>query len=76
MCDAAWDAGARSPAPLRRAYHAPLRDMRFQLYAVHDFESHYASLGNEVTCDKDAMEMVRAVRRNVPRICDLVCRPC
>jgi len=32
--------------------------MRFQLYTVHDFEKHYASLGNEVPCDKDTMDMV------------------
>jgi len=32
--------------------------MRFQLYQVHKFEEHYATLGNEQLCDKDTMDMV------------------
>ena len=41
-------------APLfARKYHAPLRDMRFQLYTVHDFEKHYAPLRNRLTYCSD-----------------------
>jgi hypothetical protein len=43
---------------LRRAYHAPVRDMRFQLYAVHNFEQHYKQLASEVECDRDTVDMV------------------
>lgn len=46
------------PLSRSRLYHAPVRDMRFQLYTVHEFDKHYATLGNEVTCDKDTIDMV------------------
>ena len=36
--------GATSLKARRRNYHTPVRDMRFQLYTVHDFEKHYKSL--------------------------------
>ena len=52
----------------RRGYHAPVRDMRFLLYEVHDFEAHHASLtpaAGEVDesaasqpCDREMVEMV------------------
>ena len=45
-------------AASRRAYHAPVRDMRFQLYSVHEFEKHYEALDSEVECDRDTMDMV------------------
>ena len=60
---------ARSARPaaarLARNYHAPVQDMRFLLYEVFDFESHYAKLntgpnGNPdaVVCDRETMDMV------------------
>jgi len=49
---------ARAARPHSRRYHAPVRDMRFQLYTVHGFEKHYEGLGNEVMCDRDTMDMV------------------
>ena len=35
---------ARARPAARRAYTAPLKDMRFALEEVHDFEKHYATL--------------------------------
>ena len=42
----------------RRAYHAPVREMRFVLHEVHQFEKHYESLGSETPCDRDTIDMV------------------
>ena len=42
----------------RRAYHAPVREMRFVLHEVHQFEKHYESLGSETHCDRDTIDMV------------------
>ena len=42
----------------RRAYHAPVREMRFVLHEVHQFEKHYESLGCETPCDRDTIDMV------------------
>jgi alkylation response protein AidB-like acyl-CoA dehydrogenase len=41
-----------------RTYHAPVRDMKFQLYEVHGFEKHYAELATEQTCDRETVDMV------------------
>lgn len=44
-----------------RAYHAPLREMNFQLYEVHKFEDHYAELakaGVGTACDRETVDMV------------------
>ena len=42
----------------KRAYHAPVREMRFVLHEVHEFEKHYESLGSETPCDRDTIDMV------------------
>ena len=48
-----------------RCYHAPVRDMKFQLYEVHDFVGHYAKLAEAQgemdesgACDRDTVDMV------------------
>jgi len=41
-----------------RAYHAPVRDMKFQLYEVHDIISHYESFKTRPGADKETIDMV------------------
>ena len=51
-----------------RGYHAPMREMKFLLYEVHDFPQHYADIAAghgdvdessaHQPCDKDTVEMV------------------
>lgn len=48
-------------ATATRAYHAPMREMNFLLYGVHDFEAHYAKLGKAgagTACDRETVDMV------------------
>jgi len=41
-----------------RNYHAPIRDMKFQLYEVHDIVSHYDTFKNRPGADKETIDMV------------------
>jgi len=52
--------GALAAAVSSRAYHAPLREMNFLLYDVHNFEGHYKGLNEEVLtpCDRETVDMV------------------
>jgi len=41
-----------------RRYHAPVRDMRFMISNVHNFEGHYKTLQSFEPCDKETVDMV------------------
>ena len=41
-----------------RNYHVPAREMRFQIYEVHNFEEHYSKLENLTPPDQETIDMV------------------
>lgn len=39
----------------KRTYIAPVREMRFMLHEVHEFEKHYDNLETETPCDRETI---------------------
>ena len=39
----------------KRTYIAPVREMRFMLHEVHEFEKHYENLDTETPCDRETI---------------------
>lgn len=52
----------------KRTYIAPVREMRFMLHEVHEFEKHYDTLETETPCDRETI--------GAPRRADLARNPC
>ena len=59
----------------KRTYIAPVREMRFMLHEVHEFEKHYETLETETPCDRETIGAPhRANRARHPSL-ELACSP-